>query len=132
MIDVPAGAVTGETAPALARAFEAEHRRHWNFTQPDRPISLVNLRLQAVVATPGPRLGAGEHGAPPPKPYRQRSIAIEGSPVRLPAYRRQDLGPGHELAGPAVIEEHSSSLVFPAGWRAAVDSEQNLIVKQVT
>lgn len=50
--------------------------------------------------------------------------------MRLPAYRRQDLRFGHELAGPAVIEEPSSSLVFPAGWRATVDGEQNLIVKQ--
>jgi len=132
VIDVPAGPVTAGTAPALARDFEAEHRRHWNFAQPDRPISLVNLRLQAVMATPGPRLGAGEHGTQAPKPYRQRSITIDGAPVRLPAYRRRDLRPGHELAGPAVIEEQSSSLVFPAGWRAAVDSEQNLIVKQVT
>jgi N-methylhydantoinase A len=131
-IDVPEGPVTGETAAALARAFEGEHRRHWNFTQPDRPISLVNLRLQAVVETPGRKLaGAGERARSAPKPYRQRSITIAGSPTRLPAYRRQDLRFGHELAGPAVIEEPSSSLVFPEGWRAAVDGEQNLIVKQV-
>ena len=131
-IDVPDGAVTADTAPTLARSFEAEHRRHWNFTQPDRPVSLVNLRLQAVVATPGRKLaGAGERASGAPKPYRQRSITIAGSPVRLPAYRRHDLRFGHELMGPAVIEEPSSSLVFPAGWRAAVDGEQNLIVKQV-
>jgi N-methylhydantoinase A len=32
----------------LATDFTNEHQRHWNFTQSDRPIQLVNIRIRAV------------------------------------------------------------------------------------
>jgi N-methylhydantoinase A len=128
-IDLPGETVSAATLRALHDAFESEHRRHWNFTQPDRPISLVNLRLQAVFPTSLAQRTETEQARGAPKPMRKRSVFVEGERVALPVYARDELRFGHELEGPGIVEEASSSLVFTAGRRIAVDAEGNLIVK---
>jgi N-methylhydantoinase A/oxoprolinase/acetone carboxylase beta subunit len=41
--------------------------------------------------------------------------------VDTPVYRRDALGAGVTLAGPAVLEERESTLVVPPGARVAID-----------
>ena len=121
----------GELSPAaIQAAFEAEHRRQWNFIQRERPITLVNLRLQAVAPTTGIQRPATERARQAPRAHHRRSVYLRRERVDLPVFLRAELVFGHELEGPGVIEESSSSLVFPAGWRVAVDAEGNLIVKR--
>jgi N-methylhydantoinase A len=115
--------------PELQAAFEAEHRRQWNFIHKERPVTLVNLRLQAVAPTLPPPRAASERVRGAPKPHHRRRVYIDRERVELPAYLRTELAHGHAIEGPGVIEEASSSLVFPKGKRVAVDAEGNLIVK---
>jgi N-methylhydantoinase A/oxoprolinase/acetone carboxylase beta subunit len=120
----------GDGSPAAVQAaFEAEHRRQWNVIHRERPITLINLRLQAVAPTAPIRRPATERARVGPKPHHRRAVYIRRERVDLPAYLRSELTFGHEIAGPGVIEESSSSLVFPAGRRVTVDAEGNLIVK---
>lgn len=127
-VELPEGAVTAATLAALREAFEAEHRRHWNFTQPDRPISVVNLRLQAVFPTRFDQAAQMERARGAPQPGRTRKVLMDGAIAALPVYARDSLGSGHAIKGPGIVEEASSSLVFPAGRKVSVDAEGNLIV----
>lgn len=127
-IELPDDRVTEATLRSLRIGFEAEHRRHWNFTQPDRPIDLVNIRLQAMFPTRIVHPTETERAQSAPKFTRKRKVFVEGEHVVLPVYSRDDLRFGHELAGPGIIEEPSSSLVVPAGRRISVDAEGNLVV----
>jgi len=127
-VEVPAH---GDASPlAIARDFEAEHRRHWHFVQEQTPVTLVNIRLQITLPTSLKTRAPGEAATAVPTPTRQRSVFIGGKPMSIPAYQRGDLALGHAIAGPAVMEEKSSSLVFPEGWSASVDSEGNVHVKR--
>jgi N-methylhydantoinase A len=114
---------------ALQAAFEGEHRRQWNFIHKERPITIANLRLQAVAPTAPVVRATSERARGAPKPHHRRTIHVGRERLDLSAFHRAELRFGHEIAGPGVIEEASSSLVFPAGWRVSVDAETNLIVK---
>jgi N-methylhydantoinase A len=46
----------------------------------------------------------------------------------LPCYERHDLAAGLALAGPAVIEEASTSIVIGPADRARIDADGNLII----
>jgi N-methylhydantoinase A len=127
-IELPDERVTAATLRALRDGFEAEHRRHWNFTQPDRPISLINLRLQAAFPTRMVHRTETARARGAPSATRERRVFVDGERAVLPVYARDELRFGHELAGPAIVEEASSSLVVPAGRRIRVDAEGNLIV----
>ena len=54
---------------------------------------------------------------------------LDAGAAELPVWRRRDLPPGFAVAGPAVIEEQSSSIVIGAGETARVDSAFNLVVE---
>ncbi|TFL10215.1 hydantoinase/oxoprolinase family protein [Pusillimonas caeni] len=114
----------------LASGFEAEHRRHWHFIQEGTPVTLVNVRLQITVPNllRVPTMPGGRPGKPIPS--RQRTVVLGDKKVEIPAYRRDELPVGCLVAGPAVMEEKSSSLVFPEGWNAEMDSEGNVHVKR--
>jgi N-methylhydantoinase A len=130
-LDVAPGDISEATLRRLHEDFEVAHRRHWNFIQPERPISLVNLRLQTILPTPAPRRPGGERARELPRPRGHRDVYLEGESAKLPVYARDELRFGHEVEGPGVIEEASSSLVFPRGRRVAVDTDGNLTVKLV-
>ncbi len=53
----------------------------------------------------------------------------KGGYVDPPVYGRDDLSPGVELAGPAVIEERESTTGLPPGGGARVDDHGRLLVE---
>jgi len=44
-------------------------------------------------------------------------------------HRRDDLGPGRRLRGPAVICEYSATTLVPPGWRVFVDRLGGLLLE---
>ena len=108
----------------VAEAFDAFVRA----VPADQPIVLVNLRVQANVASgwqglvrhaDASQLGAG--GATP-----TRNVYIDGKMQALPVYQRSQLAPHATIQGPAVIEEPSSCVIFKQGQSARVDDIGNL------
>ena len=43
---------------------------------------------------------------------------------------RERLRAGNRLAGPAVLAEYSGTTVLPPGWRARVDTYENLLLEK--
>jgi N-methylhydantoinase A len=113
----------------LVEGFEKVHYRHWHFLQQDRPITLVNLRAQAVVPTGyRPRPPEAASGITAPRSSRDRRI-FDGTAFRsVPTYQRESLEPGDTIAGPGCIEEGSSCLVFTGREKVVVDGDRNLVV----
>ena len=56
-------------------------------------------------------------------------LAEAGGFVRCTVYDREKLGPGHRIAGPAVIEQMDATTLVLPGQRAVVDPSLNLIVE---
>lgn len=115
--------------PAAIRAtFEDAHRRLWNFTKPDQPVLLNNIRIEARAETGwrGPLRFAEPIAAP--APWRRRKVSLRSGVQDLPVWRRRDLPIGFNLSGPAVVEESSSSLVLGPGDRAEIAEGSLLVV----
>ena len=123
LIDLPA------FGPLEIRAgFEEAHKRLWNFTKPDQPVLLNNIRIEARAETGwrGPLRFAEPIAAP--VPWRRRAVAMRGGMEDLPVWRRRDLPVGFAVTGPAVLEEASSSLVLSPGDHAEVTDGSVLVV----
>jgi N-methylhydantoinase A len=116
------------TPSQLVTAFAETHARHWNFVQPERPVQVVNLRVQAKVPTKAFAVPSSKRGSNGAMPRRRRAIVLDAEFEHVPVFDREDLGAGSVLAGPAVIEEPSSCLVLPRGWHLQVAPDLSLIV----
>ena len=56
----------------------------------------------------------------------EREVVTEGGKrVLVPYYRGSSLRPGLSFQGPSVIEEETTTLYVPSGWKAGVDEYGN-------
>jgi N-methylhydantoinase A len=111
-------------------AFHQLHRQRYGFSDPARPVEIVNLRLR--------RIAAGEPYAPERRElrpgggseacYAQRQVYFDGEFLSTRFYRREGLRPGDLVRGPALITEYTAATVLPPGSSAKVDGIGNLVI----
>jgi N-methylhydantoinase A len=130
-VSVPVGAVaTAHDLDKLAQAFHEAHRRRYGHMAQNEAVEIVNFKVTAVgeIAKP-PLEPAPIRDGDAPKPIETRQAYFGESLVDTPVFRRGDLGPGAALAGPAIIEEQTSTTVLAPGQRAAVDGYLNIEIE---
>lgn len=94
----------GPTAAATAAAFHAAHRARYGHADPTRPVELVNVRVVATSAGVSPALVAN------------------GSVTAVTRGRAplDELAPGTEIRGPAVLDGRDATARLEPGWRGRV------------
>ena len=110
------------------RAFHRAHARLFGHADPRRSVEVVTLRARArgggarLPTERPPRAGR-------PAPLATRPVAFAEGARRAAVHRRDDLGPGRRLRGPAVICEYSATTLVPPGWRVFVDRLGGLLLE---
>jgi N-methylhydantoinase A len=128
-LEAPPAPLDPAWAARLIESFHALHERLYTFAQRTIPVEVVTLRLRAIglvdkVSLPEVATAAGSA----PVAYQRRTVRLDGLRQQdVPAYRRETLLAGHQVRGPAIIDQlDTTSLVFP-GQTAAVDRHGNLV-----
>jgi N-methylhydantoinase A len=123
------GVVRDEDIPEAVRAFHAAHESLHTFCNPDQPAYLMNLRLEAVVATRKPPLQKLTHiDADPSAALRtRRPVYFEemGGFTETPIYNGTLVRCGNTLPGPCVIEEPATTIVVYPGQTARLTDLDN-------
>ncbi|WLA46194.1 hypothetical protein QIH80_30910 [Bradyrhizobium elkanii] len=123
-IDVPLGELDLGAADLVAQIEERFHRRHeelYTYASRGQEVVFVNARVAAVgkVARGGSDAGKASSAAPcAPRGKRQ---AWFGAWREVPVYALDDLRPGQALAGPAIIEAETTTVLVDSGDRVAVN-----------
>jgi N-methylhydantoinase A/oxoprolinase/acetone carboxylase beta subunit/N-methylhydantoinase B/oxoprolinase/acetone carboxylase alpha subunit len=122
---------SGFDAAAMRRMFEAEYERVYGHVQPDGTIMTAALRVAARAATGTPKaVAAAGGGSAAAEPVETRQVWHEGRGMLATAvYSGSDLGSGAAVLGPAVIEEHTTTVLLGPGDRLAVDAAGNFMVE---
>jgi N-methylhydantoinase A len=114
----------------LQRRFHEIHNREYGYAREQETVEIVNLRLVALGKLPGLQLQAGgEESTGKPQPFAYRQVYFNEKPLNTGIFKREDLMPGQEIAGPAVIEQLDSTIVLPPEFNAKNDLYGNLILK---
>jgi len=103
--------------PQMAAAFHARHAELYTYNLSDQEAVLVNARV-AVIG----RLPALPHEPPlparPPAPARGARRIYLGGWREVPVYDFDALAPAQEIAGPAVFDSATTSVLLRPGDRA--------------
>src|SRR5260370_26942717 len=84
----------------------------------------------AGVSSSEPVFATATTPLPPPK---QRTRFFSGGAWHDAAvYVRDQLAPGHRVAGPAIVIEPHQTIVVEDGWRAEVTTKNHLVLTRVT
>lgn len=107
-----------------AAPFHREHQRTYGYSNPERAIEIVTLRVRACLDAPRPSLIAKRRKPSGQKPVRRR-IHSGGAWRDTPVYTRSSLPP-RTLRGPALVVDYGSTTLIPAGWSFALDEARSL------
>jgi N-methylhydantoinase A len=116
----------------LWRRFEAAYELRYGHAARNLPVEVVSLRLAAHGIRPRANLATlrpSANGHEAPAGERPVSFKQTGGPVACPVWRRGALGPGMRLAGPAVIEEASSTTILEPGDELEVNDYGHLVIR---
>jgi N-methylhydantoinase A len=134
-VAVPVSSLRGaQDMAALSERFHDAHRRRYGHMAQAEAVEIVNFQVTAVGLIPKPAMqtfdapvaGAQTQAAP----HAVRQVYFNGGDAcDAPVLRRSALQPGTQIAGPAVIEEKTSTTVLYPGQRATVDAYLNIEVE---
>jgi len=128
-VPVSVEAIAAGDRASIRAAFDALYEHRYAHHSPEEPVEMVNIRLAAVgkrtkLAFPA----VGRTAAATPASRRKAYFASAAEPVVCPVYRREDLGAGAEIVGPALIQEHGTTTVLFGNDRCQVAESGELVI----
>jgi N-methylhydantoinase A len=114
------------TAAQLWQRFHERYEQRYQFKLPGETIEIVDIKVTALSETVKPDLPELPRASGPAQPVGQRTVVFEDGRAEASIYDRASLRDGHEISGPAVIEEAASATVLRPDHRLRVDRLGNL------
>ena len=109
-------------------AFHSAHQTRFGFRREDARVEAVTLRVTVRATVPRPpehRLEAAQLAV---GPVTHIPAYFEGRWREVPLHRRESLGAGHRMTGPAIIAEYSATTWLPPGWSLTVPESGHLLL----
>ncbi|MEM7355424.1 MAG: hydantoinase/oxoprolinase family protein [Acidobacteriota bacterium] len=144
------GELDASAAPPLKARFEAVYQQLYERSGPPVPVEILNWRVVSSGPSPEVRLrvaaqsgntqsGDTQSGDTQSDAAQAADVARKGSrPAYFPeaggftttaVYDRYALHPGHQFAGPAIVEERESTVIVGPDAQCRIDRHHNLVVR---
>jgi N-methylhydantoinase A len=111
-----------DLAGQLRSAFHARHRALFTYDLPEEEVVLVNARVAVVGRLPMGGAARHDTGGSAAAPVAERRIIIEGAAVAAPVYRFEALAAAQPVAGPALVESATTTVLLRPGDAARMDA----------
>ena len=106
----------------LRERFVAAHRLLYGHGTADAEVEVVTIRCRAVGHVERPRLAEWTVSEPGAVAQTRRTYFRQADGfVDAPVYERSQLARDQTIVGPAIVEEWTTTVLVPPGWRATVD-----------
>lgn len=130
-IEVPSDEIDAETMTTIAQQFHDRHEQRYGHTDPEEPIELVTVRLNArgVVDTPDFDPKTTDTQSVEDAIREERTVFYDGEPYETSVYSREHLPVGGAFDGPAIVEGGESTVVVHPGQSVSIDDDANLVVE---
>jgi N-methylhydantoinase A len=109
-----------DLAAALTARFHAAHEALYTYALRDQEVVIVNARLSAIGRLLPVESTVRAGGSVPLAPKAERPIFL-GEWVSVPVFGFGDLSAGQAIAGPAVLESDTTTVLLRQGDRAVFD-----------
>jgi N-methylhydantoinase A len=128
-VPVSANRIKAGDRRAIRTAFDRLYDQRYAHHSPEEPVEIVNIRLAVIgkrATMTLPRLSAKRRA----KAHRKAEVRLGDSarPVFCPVYRREELGAGARLLGPALVREHGTTTVLFKGDVCSVARTGELLI----
>lgn len=112
----------------IRERFARRHERRYGHTM-DHPVQVVHYRVRGIGTTHTPSIGAWEADGREFDETREAYCFASDDFLSFDVYRRDGVGAGATIDGPAIIREPTTTIVIQSDQRASVDEFGHLIVR---
>jgi N-methylhydantoinase A len=135
-VEVPGGALDDAAVAGIGQAFDQRYAELFGegtgFAAAGVQAITFRARATGILPfSPGlPKLADAESHDPADALVERRRVCLDARTgfVDTPIYDYQALRAGHRIAGPAVVEVPTTTVVVPPGARGTVDHLGNLVI----
>jgi len=132
-MDLPAGDLNADNLPALLDNFHAKYQKLYTYSMKWRAAEFLTFRLK-VTAPPRPMAMTAEKkaaGSVETARRGSRACLYGGNPARVdtPVYDWDKLEPGHQVSGPALIDDKTTTVLVVPEFTCEVDAYRNLVLR---
>jgi N-methylhydantoinase A len=128
-VPIAAELIPDAGAAEIRQCFEDSHRLRYGYAAPEKGIVIMSYRAAASLRGSGmaPELSGGPAGRSGPGELAPILVGGRELPARFHA--RGALPGGAGVDGPAVIEDLTTTIWVPPGWRAEVNAQQSIVMQ---
>jgi N-methylhydantoinase A len=132
-MDLPAGEITSKSIEQVVKDFHKKHEELYTFALPWVSAELCNLRLIAKVGVRKAVMRKIARGTKDPTQAlkRTRKCFSNGKFVNTKVYDSSRLKPGNIIAGLAIVEEPTTTVVIPKGFDCTLDEYENYVIRRI-
>lgn len=114
--------IDGSFGEKAVAAFNERHMQEYGHVREGEEPEIIGVRLATSVETPSPIVGKGfTAAAGAAEATKRRRVNLGQGYQETDIFSGAGLKPGHEVTGPAIIEETFTTIVVYPGWKATVD-----------
>ena len=125
--------IDSKTIEKIKEAFHKRHEELYTYSELQSPIELVNIESTLYGRIDRPSLieiKSNTQLKDALKSYRNLIFSNSGDLIETPVYNGDLLNEGHQIDGPAVVEEDTSTLVIEPGWVLELHKSGTYIIKR--
>jgi N-methylhydantoinase A len=132
-VPVPSKRLTKEDVQELINKFHEIHEVRFGFSRLNEKVQLVDFRVRAVGLMEKIRLKRIEKTSElkPEKALKEKREVYFEDWILTPIYDIEKLEPGIFMDGPLIIEESTTTIVVPEGFRVEIDEYKNVIIEVI-
>jgi N-methylhydantoinase A len=130
-VDIGTFEINEKTIGKVKDAFHKRHEELYTYAERHNAVEVVNIEstLFGRIDKPKPpKLARGGSAGKALKGYRKAIFHSSGKPTRTPIYDGGLLGAGASIAGPAIIEEVTTTIVIEPDWAARLDASGSYVM----
>lgn len=130
-VDIGTFPINAKTIGKVKDAFHRRHEELYTYSERHSAIEVVNIEstLFGRIEKPkAPKLGRGLEVGKALKGHRKAIFAASGKSTKTPIYDGEKLGAGAKIAGPAIIEEVTTTIVIEPGWKAELHASGSYVI----
>lgn len=119
---------------SVGKIVEAFHKRHeqlYTYSERHSTVEVVNIESTVYGRVEKPArmtIAKGKPGSAALKGHREAVFSADGKRQKTPVYDGGLLGAGAKIAGPAIIEEVTTTIVIEPGWKAVLDESGSYLI----
>jgi len=130
-VDIPRFAIDAGSIDRVKDAFHRRHEELYTYSERHNAAEVVNIEATLFGRIEKPGLQTLAPGAPEDvtlKGHRTAIFAASGEGIDTPIYDGSKLGAGSIIAGPAIIEEVTTTIVIEPGWTSALHQSGSYVL----